>query len=217
MADKIKVSEDNKYPVLGLHRDEKMIHMYSLGEIRILTPNEYHKLRAAIPKERHKILLDILMITGMRYIEVQRLWDNSKWYNEERNIIHLPPEAQRKHKRSQQERTIQPLPSMFSFALKNFWNERRPPAEQNWNHVLQKYASDVGINPYGISAKTTRKTIESWLVAAGVVESRICLRQGHNSLVSMRHYQNLSFSDEELKDIKKQLNAWNMLQLTASH
>ena len=51
MADKIKVSEDNKYPVLGLHRDEKMIHMYSLGEIRILTPNEYHKLRAAIPKE----------------------------------------------------------------------------------------------------------------------------------------------------------------------
>ena len=83
MADKIKVSEDNKYPVLGLHRDEKMIHMYSLGEIRILTPNEYHKLRAAIPKERHKILLDILMITGMRYIEVQRLWDNPKWYNEE--------------------------------------------------------------------------------------------------------------------------------------
>ena len=194
-----------------------MSHMYSFGEIRILTPNEYHRLRTAIQKERHKILLDILMITGMRYIEVQRLWDNPKWYNEARNIIHLPPEAQRKHKRTQQERTIQPLPSMFSFLLKQFWKERRPPAESNWNHVLQKYAANIGIHPYGISAKTTRKTIESWLVAAGVNESRICLRQGHNSLVSMRHYQNLSFSDEELKDIKKQLNAWNILQLTASH
>ena len=217
MADKIKVSEENKNPVLGLHRDESMSHMYSFGEIRKLTPNEYHRLRTAIQKVRHKILLDILMITGMRYIEVQRLWDNPKWYNEARNIIHLPPEAQRKHKRTQQERTIQPLPSMFSFLLKQFWKERRPPAESNWNHVLQKYAANIGIHPYGISAKTTRKTIESWLVAAGANESRICLRQGHNSLVSMRHYQNLSFSDEELKDIKKQLNAWNILQLTASH
>jgi hypothetical protein len=28
------------------------------------------------------------------------------------------------------------------------------------------------INPYGISAKTTRKTLESWMVAGGMVESR---------------------------------------------
>ena len=45
----------------------------------------------------------------MRYIELQRLWDNPTWYNKQRNIIHLPPEGQLKHKRTQQERTIHPL------------------------------------------------------------------------------------------------------------
>ena len=91
-----------------------MIHMYSNGEIRILTVSEYRKLDEVIPKDEHKKILKILFITGMRFIELQRLWDNPTWYNKQRNIIHLPPEGQLKHKRTQQERTNQPLPSMFS-------------------------------------------------------------------------------------------------------
>ena len=46
--------------------------------------------------------------------------------------------------------------------------------------------------------------------AAGVVESTVCLRQGHDSLTSMRHYQGLAFSDDEVRDIKKQLTAWGI-------
>jgi len=207
----VKTTESNKYPKLQLTRDPNMSHMYSYGEIRILTPEEYHKLRAVIPQERHKTLFDVLIITGMRYIEVSRLWNNPKWYNEKRNIIHLPPEAQRKAKRSQLERTIQPLPSMFSYILRDFWGARRPPSESSWNRDLRKWAQMTGIAPYGISAKTTRKTIESWQVAAGINETRICLRAGHDNLTSMRHYMNLSFSDSEINDIKKQLTAWGML------
>lgn len=60
--------------------------------------------------------------------------------------------------------------------------------------------------------KTTRKTIESWMVAAGVVESTVCLRQGHDSLTSMRHYQGLAFSDDELRDIKNKLASWGILK-----
>ena len=185
--------------------------MYSYGEIRILTPDEYNKLRAVIPQARHKTLLDVLLITGMRYIEVCRLWDNPKWFNEARNIIHLPQGAQKKHKRTQLERTIQPLPSMFSYILKDFWEARKPPCESSWNRNLQKWSQMAGISPYGISAKTTRKTIESWCVSSGLNESRVCLRTGHDNLTSMRHYQNLAFSDSELNDIKKQLTAWGML------
>jgi integrase len=188
-----------------------MAHMYSFGEIRILTPDEYNKLRAFIPQDRHKMLLDILLITGMRYVEACRLWNNPKWFNPRRNIIHLPPEAQRKHKRTQQERTIQPLPSMFGYILRDFWEARRPPSESSWNRDLRKWAEMAGIHPYGLSAKTTRKTIESWMIASGLNESRICLRSGHDNLTSMRHYQNLAFSDSELNDIKKQLTAWGML------
>jgi hypothetical protein len=48
------------------------------------------------------------------------------------------------------------------------------------------------------------------MIAAGVVESTVCLRQGHDSLTSMRHYQGLAFSDDEIRDIKKQLTAWGI-------
>ena len=70
----------------------------------------------------------------------------------------------------------------------------------------------AGINPYGLSVMTTRKTIESWCIASGVLESTVCLCQGHDSLTSMRHYQGLVFSEDELIDIKKQLTSWNLIK-----
>ena len=207
-----KISESNKYPTLKLKKDPDMLHLYLNGEIRILTPSEYHRLRGAIPKDIHKTVLDVLLITGMRYIEMIRLYENPVWYNERRNIVHLPEEAQLKHKRRQLKRTIHPLPSMFHYTMKEFFSGRQPPVESNWNRGLRKWAEAAGINPYGVSAKTTRKTIESWQIAAGVLESTVCLRAGHDSLTSMRHYQGLCFSDEELRDIKKQLSDWGMIR-----
>ena len=55
-------------------------------------------------KDRHKTWLDVFLITGMRYVEVQRLWNHKEWYLELENKINLPEEAQRKHIRSQLER-----------------------------------------------------------------------------------------------------------------
>jgi len=188
-------------------KDPEALHFY-IKDVRILTPKEYEALKAAIPKDQHKTILDILLITGMRYAELLRLYDNKEWYNEKRNIIHLPEEAQKKHKRRQLERTIHPLPSMFSYLLKDFWQARRPPLESTWNKNLQRWAQAAGLNPFGLSVKSTRKTLESWLIASGSVESTVCLRQGHDSLTSMRHYQGLAFSDDEIRDIKKQLSAW---------
>ncbi|MDQ1252554.1 MAG: hypothetical protein QG646_1675 [Euryarchaeota archaeon] len=196
-----------KYPQSGYLKDSEALHFY-VKDVRILIPTEYEKIKAAIPKEKHRTILDILLITGMRYAEVLRLYDHKEWYNEKRNIIHLPEEAQRKHKRRQLERTIHPLPSMFNYMLKDFWQACKPPLESTWNKNLQRWALKAGIKPYGLSVKSSRKTLESWLIASGVVESTVCLRQGHDSLTSMRHYQGLAFSEDELRDIKKQLTAW---------
>lgn len=210
-ARKAKLTETkekkNKYPKTGYLKDPDNLHLYVV-DVRILTPKEYEALKAAIPKDQHKTILDILLITGMRYAELLRLYDNPAWYNEKRNIIHLPEEAQKKHKRRQLERTIHPLPSMFNYLLKDFWQVRKPPLESTWNKNLQRWAISAGINPYGLSVKSSRKTLESWLIASGAIESTVCLRQGHDSLTSMRHYQGLAFSDDELRDIKKQLTAW---------
>lgn len=198
-----------KYPVSKYEKDNENLQFY-VNNVRILTPNEYISLKEVIPKDEYKTKLDILMITGMRYAEYLRLYDHPEWYNEKRNIIHLPEEAQKKHKRRQLERTIHPLPSMFNYLLKDFWQARKPPLESTWNKDLQRWAISSGINPYGLSAKSTRKTIESWMISAGVPESTVCLRQGHDSLTSMRHYQGLAFSEDELRDIKKQLIAWGL-------
>jgi hypothetical protein len=50
------------------------------------------------------------------------------------------------------------------------------------------------------------------MIKAGVLESTVCLRQGHDSLTSMRHYQGLAFSEEEIRDINNQLTAWGLLK-----
>lgn len=96
--------------------------------------------------------------------------------------------------------------------MDNFYEERKLPAESNWNRDLRKWAEEAGIAPYGLSAKTTRKTVESWMIKSGIIESTVCLRQGHDSLTSMRHYQGLAFSEKEQRDIKKQLTEWGLLR-----
>lgn len=200
-----------KYPKLAYKKDPNALHLY-VKDIRILTPKEYQALKAEILKDSHKTILDILIITGMRYSELLRLYDNPAWYNEKNNVISLPEEAQKKHKRRQLERIINPLPAMFDHMIKDFLQARRPPLEATWNKNMQRWGMYAGINPYGLSVKTTRKTIESWCIAAGVLESTVCLRQCHDSLTSMKHYQGLGFSEDELRDIKKQLTSWNLIK-----
>jgi HNH endonuclease len=47
-----------------------------------------------------------------------------------------------------------------------------------------------------------------YAIGAGIYD-KLCEYTAH--LTSMRHYQNLAFSNSELNDIKKQLTAWGML------
>jgi hypothetical protein len=44
--------------------------------------------------------------------------------------------------------------------LKDFFEASNPPVESIWNRNLRKWAETAELNPYGPSAKTTRKTIE---------------------------------------------------------
>ncbi len=214
---KRKEIEDNrvhmteKYPVTKLQKDNKSLYLYVNG-IRLLTAREYEALRAVIPLDRHKALFDVLLITGMRYIEVQRLYDHPEWFNEQENHIHLPEEAAQKKRKVQLQRTIFPLPSMFKYVLKDFWNGKKPPEETTWNKNLRRWSEAAGLNPYGISAKTTRKTIESWMIVCDVPISTVCLRQGHDSATSMNHYQGLAFSEEKKREVRNKLTEWNIIR-----
>ncbi len=134
-----------KYPKSNYQKDPENLHLY-VNNVRILTVEEYQKLRSAIPKDEFKTKLDILLITGMRYTEYLRLYDHKEWYLEKRNILFLSAEAQKKVKRKQKERTINNLPSMFNYLLKDFWQARKPPLESTWNKDLQRWCIAAGIS-----------------------------------------------------------------------
>ena len=177
---------------------------------KVLTVEEFDKFLTCITK-RYKPILELDTITGMRYVEVQRLYEHPKWYSEARNQIILPPEAQQKVKQKLVKRTIDKLPSTFPYILEKFLAGPRPPDRTAWNRDLARWSKKAGIEPK-VSPKTPRKTVESWMLKAGIPEIEIYSRQGHDPITSLRHYQSLSFTDYELRDIKKRLTEWGILK-----
>ena len=177
---------------------------------KVLTVEEYDKFLQAIP-ERKKVIFELNVITGMRYIELQRLHDHPEWYSKARNQIILPAEAQKKVKQKLTKRTIDRLPSTFSYMFKDFIEGKRPPYRTSWFRALDLWSQKAGITPK-VGPKTPRKTVESWMLKCGIPEIEIYSRQGHDPVTSLRHYQSLSFTDYELRDIEKRLTEWGVLR-----
>jgi hypothetical protein len=177
---------------------------------KILTVEEYDRFITTIP-ESMKAIFEINTITGLRYIELQRLYENPAWYYKDRNQIILPKEAQKKEKQKLPKRTIDKLPTTFSYVFSHFLNGKKPPYRSSWNKDLARWSEKACINPK-VGPKTPRKTIESWMLKTGIPEIEIYSRQGHDPITSLKHYQSLSFTDYEMRDIEKRLTEWGILR-----
>jgi integrase len=177
---------------------------------KVINVQEYDKFIQCIPK-RYQTIFEMNVICGFRYVELQRVYDNPKWYVEARNQIILPPEAQKKVKQKLVKRTIDKLPSTFRYVFQNFVTGVRPPDRTSWNRDLARWSIKAGIDPK-VSPKSARKTIESWMLKAGIPEIEIYSRQGHDPVTSLKHYQSLSFTDYEMRDINKRLTEWGILK-----
>jgi len=177
---------------------------------KVLTVEEYDKFINTL-KDRHRVMFEVSTITGVRYIELQRLHDHPEWYIRHRNQIILPPEAQLKPKTIAPKRTVDKLPSTFYYMFKDFIEGQRPPHRVNWYNNLKRWSENAGIEPK-IGPKTPRKTIESWMLKSGIPEIEVYSRQGHDLLTSLKHYQSLSFTDYEARGIKKRLTEWGILK-----
>lgn len=186
------------------------------SKIRILTPDEYDIFVASIPidKSPHlKTLFTISFFTGMRYIEIQRLYLHPEWVQKERGVIYLPREAQLKVKRVTPERYI-PIPIQLIDLLPYFFKNKQPPTRDIWDRNLKRWAvkakfSESESESIGFVAKMTRATIESWMMVSYPERVNwICLRQGHDKLTSLNHYQAIPFKESEKIEIKKRLASW---------
>lgn len=177
---------------------------------KVLTVEEFDRFKQCMPESK-KVIFEMNVITGLRYVELQRLYGNPSWYFKERNQIILPKEAQRKVKQKLPKRTIDRLSSTFPYIFKQFIEGCKPPERSSWNRDLERWSQKAGINPK-VGPKTPRKTIESWMLKTGIPEIEIYSRQGHDPVTSLRHYQSLSFTDYELRDIQKRLSEWGILR-----
>lgn len=177
---------------------------------KVLTVEELDNFLQVVP-EKKRVIFEINVITGLRYVELQRLHDSPTWYHKRRNQIILPAEAQKKIKQKLVKRTVDRLPSTFHYMFKQFTEGPRPPERISWYRSLARWSKKAGIEPK-IGPKTPRKTIESWMLKSGIPEIEVYSRQGHDLLTSLKHYQSLSFTDYEARDIKKRLTEWGILK-----
>lgn len=171
--------------------------------VRILRPTEYYALRDAAHgfELSNAYNLDGLLTTGMRYVEAQRFQNHPEWFDEP--FVYLPREAQKKTLSHQRERWIKMFPGAIPIVAQFCKNTRKLPTWQTWRENLGRWARAAGMDPVGLSPKTTRKTYESWLAKTypeRLVE--VAMRQGHTSATQARFYLNLPFTDEDVAGMK---------------
>ena len=174
---------------------------------RILRPLEATELINAIPKRKYEIQFKALLFTGARYIEIQRFFKHAEWFDGK--FIHLPAMAIKKAKRKQRERWIR-LNPLGREVIKSFLSlDENLPTKQAYNQNLKRWALQAGFNSAGLSAKTTRKTWESWLVFYYPDKlANIVLSQGHTALTSIQHYLNMPFTNEDKEEMKEFVEGW---------
>ena len=175
---------------------------------RILRPYEYKQLYNSIPKKDYRTILDSMLLTGMRYIEMQRFQQHPSWFDGD--FIHLPKTAVLKNKRKQKERDIILNPLGKKIITYFIDIETKLPCRQSWKDNLRRWALKGELNPVNINVKTTRKTWCSWLLAVyGTGRlTEICLSMGHDSMNTIRHYLNVGFTSENKQRIREFVEGW---------
>jgi len=190
------------------------------GQVRIFRPYEIERiLNYGCLKLEHKTMFRSLLYTGMRYVEMQRFQKHPNWYSPSDGFIHLPSwiiyknkvelGASRKAKRKQSDRWVR-LNNQGKQVIEYFVSlDKKMPDYNGWNANLKCWCRRAEIDPVGVSVKSTRKTWESWLLF--IYPTRILdivNSQGHTATVSIQHYCNMPFTDEDKVGIKRYVEGW---------
>jgi len=178
------------------------------GNVRVLKPWEIRMILSVIPKNDYRTIFKALLYSGMRYIEMQRLQENTKWFNG--SCIHLSKEAMRKKKMKLKERDVHLSPVGREVISAFISINTKVPKYSAWTEDLVRWATKAGLDTRFLGPKTTRKTYESFLISYYPEKTlKIAQSQGHTTDTALEHYLNLNFSEQDIKDMKDFVEGWN--------
>jgi hypothetical protein len=188
--------------------------MYNLGltplfkqisnkqKTRIFRPVEIQAIRKILKEEKRK-QFDVLLVTGMRFIEFKRFYYHPEWIDNNGRFIHLPIGAVKKKRTEFKSRSVRLSSLGAELVPRLFETNKLTKSRGCWDSLLKRVAIKAELNPEGISVKSTRKTWESWLLAKYSKRAlEIWSSQGHNDVVSYKHYMNTAFIESDLKDME---------------
>lgn len=177
-------------------------------QVRVLRPDEYEAIRgqAALSAGDGVAHLDVCLLTGARYVELQRLHENPGWFHG--NFVHLPAEASLKVKRHQVDRWIR-LSDRGGPAVVRFLQVSQLPEMHAFQAQLRRWSTAAVVDPLGLSAKSLRKTWESWLTSVWPERFLLIVQsQGHTKTTSIDHYLNLPFQRDDKVRMMPWLAGW---------
>lgn len=131
---------------------------------RILRAVEYKQLYNAIPKQDHKTILNALLLSGMRYVELQRLQQNTGWFDG--NFIHLPKGLGEKKVVSRPIKRTSKYDNLKGFTPKQIkilkeMHQRKPRTHTGRSIHLNALGKNV--IGYFVNIKTPVPTKQTWL------------------------------------------------------
>jgi len=185
---------------------------------RVLTPDEVTAIQNVITKPSARALFDLMLFTGLRLSEVKQIVNNPAIFDEKRKIITI---TSSKKEATQKTRNVHLCDNGITAVRSFLANPKIPSSPSAWQMNLIRWCRSARIEPlagkdltdkgniYGITVRTTRKTLESWLLTAYPDRSvNIALSQGHTVLVQLQHYLNLSYTQQEIGLIKGMVDGW---------
>jgi len=189
---------------------------------RILRPSEFELILGGIDKvfgakttivRMNQLRLKVALITGMRYSELQAFIEHPEWYRAKENYILMREKKHERLKRGIKRRYIR-LPHIAREIIPQFFEEvDSMPSPQGWIKNLRRWAIAADLDPSHLSARTTRKTWESWLVFSykdrlDNVIDMIAQSLGHTRTTMLKHYLNIPFTRKDVVEMSYWTGGW---------
>ena len=170
---------------------------------------EYKAIWNASKKFQNQIVLDCMLLTAGRLTELREMQINRQWFDFTNNSIHVKEHKIKRMERGVLDRYIH-LSIKGSVIVQTFLhNGFKIPSYPTIQENLRRWATASGISTESLSAKTFRKTYESWLVFSFPEKSLSILQStGHTQSVALSHYLNMPFTEKDKLEMSEYVTGW---------